>query len=317
MIVTDFTHNNIQEALMLARFNYEEERRHVPELPDIGSFPDLTEFADNNLGVAAFNDGRMLGFLCFYEPLDNAFTTTARGTFSPIHAHGVVYENRKIIYKRLYQAASEKLVREGVTSHSVALYAHDTQAISSFFNYGFGLRCIDAIRPMKEIDCLSSYQGYLFCELDPDERNRLLPLKNLLREHLGKSPTFMYCPPETETELERTHNYRQSRYFCAFLGDVPIAFLEIMDRGENFVCDDSSMKNICGAFCLSEHRGKGVYQALLNYVIATLKGEGYTRLGVDFESFNPTAYGFWQKYFKSYTHSVVRRIDENIIKARG
>ena len=39
----------------------------------------------------------------------------------------------------------------------------------------------------------------------------------------------------------------------------------------------------------------------------------YVRLGVDCESMNPTALGFWSKYFDAYTHSVVRRIDENAI----
>jgi len=34
---------------------------------------------------------------------------------------------------------------------------------------------------------------------------------------------------------------------------------------------------------------------------------------VDCESFNPTARGFWLKYFKEYTHSVVRRIDEKAV----
>ncbi len=38
--------------------------------------------------------------------------------------------------------------------------------------------------------------------------------------------------------------------------------------------------------------------------------EGFLRMGVDFESFNPTAYGFWLKHFTAYTYSVVRRVDE-------
>ena len=44
-----------------------------------------------------------------------------------------------------------------------------------------------------------------------------------------------------------------------------------------------------------------------------LKTQGYTRLGVDFESINQTAYGFWLKHFDAYTNSVVRRIDEHAI----
>lgn len=37
-------------------------------------------------------------FLCFYMPMENSFTTNARGTLSPIYAHGTVYENRALIY---------------------------------------------------------------------------------------------------------------------------------------------------------------------------------------------------------------------------
>jgi len=44
-----------------------------------------------------------------------------------------------------------------------------------------------------------------------------------------------------------------------------------------------------------------------------LKSLGYTRLGVDYESINPSGSGFWLKYFTAYTHSVVRRIDETAI----
>ena len=75
-------------------------------------------------------------------------------------------------------------------------------------------------------------------------------------------------------------------------------------------------RHIRGAYCLPEHRGKGLYQNLLNFTISVLKREGYTKLGVDFESFNPTARGFWLKYFTAYTNSVVRRIDERIIHLR-
>lgn len=102
--------------------------------------------------------------------------------------------------------------------------------------------------------------------------------------------------------------------FAAFQGNETIAFIEVTDGGENFATEVSSMKNICGAYCMPEFRSKGIMQNLLNFTISTLKTEGYTRLGVDFESLNPTAYGFWLKYFTAYTHSVVRRIDEQILE---
>ena len=70
------------------------------------------------------------------------------------------------------------------------------------------------------------------------------------------------------------------------------------------------MVNICGACMLQYH--EVVYTELLAFLLQTLKAEGYTRLGVDFESFNPTARGFWLRYFTPYTYSVARRIDERI-----
>jgi GNAT superfamily N-acetyltransferase len=70
------------------------------------------------------------------------------------------------------------------------------------------------------------------------------------------------------------------------------------------------MQNICGAFCLPVYRGKGIMQGLLNHVITQLKVDKVNSLGVDFESFNLSASGFWLKHFTAYIYSVTRRIDE-------
>ena len=104
------------------------------------------------------------------------------------------------------------------------------------------------------------------------------------------------------------------RYFVAKQDGKLCAFLKISASGETFAATGSTYRHIRGAYWLPEHRGKGVYQNLMNFAISMLKKEGYTRLGVNFESFNPTARGFWLKYFAAYTNSVVRRIDERIVR---
>jgi GNAT superfamily N-acetyltransferase len=70
------------------------------------------------------------------------------------------------------------------------------------------------------------------------------------------------------------------------------------------------MRNICGAYLTEEHRGSGVYRNLLALTLATLRREGVRRIGVDFETMNPTALGFWTKHFDRYTTSFARRIDD-------
>ena len=101
------------------------------------------------------------------------------------------------------------------------------------------------------------------------------------------------------------------RVFTAWRGEELAAYLEITSDGENFATEVSEMQNICGAYCMPMYRGQEVMQRLLNHVMETLKAEGYTRLGVDYESINPTARGFWTKYFESYTYSLTRRIVES------
>ena len=308
--IVDFSKNHIEDAVKIALMNYDEEKATVNELPQIDRLPDLECFADNGLGVAMYNNNDMLGFLCCYAPWNNAFNSTAKGTFSPIHAHGAILENRATIYKKLYQAAAEKWVRNGITYHAVGLYAHDDFATSAFFSYGFGLRCIDAIRPMMGINYAVCNESVTFDELVKSDVVKIRELRRLLSDHLSRSPCFMYSSPEVFQNWMKRAEARDSGIFIAKQGDKIIAFMEIKDDGENFATEVKNVQNICGAFCLPEYRGKGIAQSLLNYMISTLRAEGYDSLCVDFESFNPTASGFWLKYFIPYTNSVVRRIDE-------
>ena len=309
--------NHIEAAAMLALAEYFEEQNSVPILPP-GEYFDLfctmiSEMIVHNLGVAAFEDTELVGFFTCYKPWNNHFGTTM-GTFSPIHAHGAIKSNRKQIYSQLYQQAALKWVRAGILSHAVALYTHDAEAVDSFYWNGFGLRCVDAIRTVAPVTC-DEFPDYTFGELPIEEIGQIVPLKNLLIEHLRSTPMFLpffFCRDVHDVKQERER--RQSRYFVVRDRDKTIAFIEIMASGENFVCDNSKMVNICGAYMLPEYRRTGVFTKLLAVLLDKIRLDGYTLCGVDFESFNPTARGFWLKHFNAYTYSVVRRIDERIYR---
>jgi ribosomal protein S18 acetylase RimI-like enzyme len=311
--IVDFTRGHISEASALALAGYQEERVWVPVLPPVEAMPDLTFFADTGLGVAAFDSGHMTGFLCCVPPFENAFhTTDVRGVFSPMGTNAAIRENRATIYAALYQAAGEKWVRAGAFSHAVCLYAHDTDVQGQLFRYGFGLRCVDAIRPMTPIDC-TPCDGYDFAELQPQAFESVYPLWLLHDAHFRRSPTFMNRASPTPEGFLQDSLSEPARYFAARQGGTVAAFLKLSTSGETFITERADSRHITGACCLPEHRGKGVYQNLLSFVITTLQTEGVTWLGVDFESINPAAYGFWLKYFDAYTYGVVRRIDEKAV----
>lgn len=314
MIIKDFTIDHIEAATKIEGQNYEEERAFVPALPPVDTLPDLNPYAKNGLGVAAFEGGTMIGYLCSIPPFKNAFrSTSATGVFSPMGANGAIGENRVKVYARLYQAVGEKWVRAGASSHAVCLYAHDAEVQEQFFRYGFGLRCVDAIRIMDEI-ITTPCENYTFFELTPNEIMEVLPLENKLNESYINSPFFMSREKENEAEFLTTYEHFQSIYFTAKYEGQIVAFIRAELDGENFICGTPGYLHVKGAYCLPEHRGKGLNKQLLSMLIQKLKTKGYTRLGVDFESLNPTAYGFWPKYFDAYTHSVVRRIDEKVFE---
>lgn len=85
LIIRDFTEQYISDARALALDNYNEERAFVPALPSMDCVPDLKEFADNGLGVAAFENGVMVGILCCYNPWDGAFDSTVTVRVLCIH----------------------------------------------------------------------------------------------------------------------------------------------------------------------------------------------------------------------------------------
>ena len=314
--IVDFTAAHIGQAAKIAKQTYEQERGDVPALPSIDAVPGLASYAENGLGVAAFERDAMVGFLCAAGPFENAFgSTDAAGVFSPMGANAAIGEARAKTYALMYQAAGEKWARAGAASHGICLYAHDTEAQAQFFRYGFGLRCVDAIRGMEEL-AAPSCAGYDFTDLDPGELPQVLQLDYLLDAHMAASPTFILRPSDTLESWAAKIGRAQSILIVAKKHGLVVAYIRAEVDGETFLCDTPGYLHIKGALCLPEHRGKGLHQALLSLLLEKAKSQGYTRLGVDFESINPAAYGFWLKHFAAYTHGVVRRIDEHAITKR-
>lgn len=119
-----------------------------------------------------------------------------------------------------------------------------------FSQYGFGLRCVDAIRSMTPVKA-PMCEGFSFFEVPDLSRNRVEPLHRMLRAHFEKSPCFMKHTGPDHWLKEKT------RLFAAADTSDIVAYLETADTAENFVTEVPQIQNICGAFCLPAYRGKG------------------------------------------------------------
>ena len=72
------------------------------------------------------------------------------------------------------------------------------------------------------------------------------------------------------------------------------------------VVQDERTIAITGAYIRPAYRGRGLAPAILDAALRDYAGRGFERCSVDFESFNPEAAGFWLRYFKAVSYSVVR-----------
>jgi GNAT superfamily N-acetyltransferase len=226
-----------------------------------------------------------------------------------MHGNGTVAENRANIYARLYQAAGAKWAGIGAASHGVCLYAHDAEGLAQFFRYGFGMRTVDAVRGTDGI-AAPPCEGYTFLQPTPEELIEVYPLDKLLDNSYIDSPFFMFREPDSQDAFLEKAVQGRSIFFTAKYQGQAVACIRAEPDGETWIKDTPGYLHVNAAYCLPEHRGKGVSQKLLSLLVAKLKADGVTRLGVDFESFNPSGSGFWLKHFTAYTRGVVRGIGE-------
>lgn len=317
IIFEEFKNEYVSEATKLALSEFEQERKHIPDLPVKDYEKRISKLIDwlgkQPYGKVALVDGRLVGYILFAGPWDGFFGNV-KGVFSPLggSAFSLDCKNRGRLASQLLAAAAEDFVKDGVFSCALSRYAHDEETARSFVLNGFGIRCCDAVSEISQMDLPNLISDAVFEELSADKFSTVRHLQKGLHKHLAASPTF-FTSESFDDWFDEWIKRQDMRVFVARSGEEIIGFISTADEGENFITEHKEMKNICGAYFDEKHRGNGTAQGLLAYVQKILISEGVTHLGVDCETLNPTALNFWGKYFSPYTYSFARRIDERIL----
>lgn len=312
--------SHIEDAAKMVLDNYKEERKSVNILPLYENYMDIfcksiSGLLNNGIGVAAIHNGRLSGFLTGMAV--DSFKGLNRGIYCPIYAHAASNDDKRNIYQRMYEVIAEIWVKNGCLTHAVTMFAHDREAVDTWFWNGFGCRCVDAIRPLTPVSA-GALPEYTVKRVTADEADIIFLLEQEHSKYYSRSPLFMsvLSLPGKKNIVEwlrRDKNY----LWAAFDGNIPVAYMKVTPKGETFVGDDPEMLNICGAYSVESVRGKGVGALLLSHVINWLSENGYKRCGVDFEAFNRYGSRFWLKHFEPFTLSLVRRLDERILWANA
>lgn len=81
MEVVKFEKEHIKQAREIVISNYNEEKGHITVLPHVNTFPDLECFVTNELGVAALDGDKVIGFCAVMNRGIMLLTLWQRGSF--------------------------------------------------------------------------------------------------------------------------------------------------------------------------------------------------------------------------------------------
>ncbi len=194
------TEDHVNEAVDLVLNAYYEEKKAIQYLPE-DNYANVFKKRIKNLfgngsGIVAIFDKRIVGFLAGYEIKE--LWGKCKGIYCPVYGHGAINKKRREIYQQLYQKAAEIWVGNGITNHSITLYAQDTETIDTWFWLGFGLRCVDAIREVSLISKIN--RSIEIKKVKENDIPFLANVQNELHMYFRKSPIFM--PVQEENPID-------------------------------------------------------------------------------------------------------------------
>jgi len=313
--IVPFENCHINQALLLFEQAMERERKAVTLIPPFTDYVNsirnhLEKLVKIALGFALIQGSTLLGYILAY-PIPEFFGSQP-GVFVPEFGHGESEEHRSKIAQKLYLHASTAWVSLGKTSHAIAIFAHDKELLDSWFWQGFGLRCVNGIRKTSLVEQKQS--SYQLLKLDSSKLDLLADLHREHNRYYRQAPIFMPNADEDPVEDLKTWISEENRHIWVALDTFgqAVGYMRVQLQGESILSRHPMMMNITGAFVSPQNRESGCGRALLNAVETWQIENGYNLTGVDYESINPNASHFWNKFFTSYTLSLTRRIDERI-----
>lgn len=306
--------SDVNKALKLIVDNYEGIIKEIGYLPPVESYLDnlkakVKSLFKEGLGVSALYKGEYLGFLIGYKVKE--LFGSDKGIYIPLYGHGIVKNDKKRIYEKLYENAAEIWVKDNFFNHAITVPTFDKEVIQTFFWLGFGLRCIDAIKKIEMSDYNQEKSNISIKKASLQDLHLMSVLAKKDNLYYSRSPIFM--PSDGINYLEDLKEWLKKEdhhLWIALSEDKAVGYIRIEPEGETIISKHPQIMNITGAFVDENYRRKKIGLDLLNTVLNWLYRRDYKLCGVDFESINIIGRHFWIKHFTPYTYSLHRHIDD-------
>lgn len=315
--IKEMKEEHLNELMLLFENVYLKEKDHVKALPPYDLIKDMVDerfkwMLENHQGIVAYKGELLVGYMMYI--LGDELFGNQKCAFVPLFGHASTEEEQANIYRTLYLHASKNWLQNKRLSWVITSFEHNQDLEKFWFKNGFGQRCADAIATpeSKEVE----NQNVIIKKADS---KTLDDIADLHREHSAYYQQAPLCMPGDDgdafAELKEWFEEENHHLWIAYMNNQAVVYMRIKEKGESFITLVEDMVSVSSAYVDPKKRSLGIGSKLLrhvqNYIINDLKMKRY---GVDYESLNPLAYGFWEKHFTPFTKTLTRRVDEGILK---
>lgn len=305
----------LKEVVELAEHMYLMECNYVAELKmerkeELNRW--IKEAIKNQKGVVCINKGNVVGYMIYTKGFNEGDICWC---MVPVWGYGAIGDDRVKVMSKLFQKVADILCNNQKVHYEINVYAHDEEIVRLFSFLQFGIQCEEGIRNTEIV--ISGKLDVSIRELSKEEiQNRWSDIWSLvfrLIEHLRQSPVFY---PGTEFTEKIYKDYFMDHATHVYVAEEENCIIGLLDAnrdGNNFITNDARCYNVGDIFVIEGYRGKGIAKELLRYVNGTLKEKGIEQLWVEHGTANPNARGFWNKYFSTFSYTLVRDIDYSLL----
>ncbi|MBN1963771.1 MAG: GNAT family N-acetyltransferase [Anaerolineae bacterium] len=318
MQVIPFAERHVEDAAALVARRYARLRSVVPLLPehyeDPAALQPLVEsLTRHQTGVAAMDDGRLVGFLI--GMLLPEFRGR-RSIYSPEWGNAAAEDRSGEVYQRMYAALAEAWVSERCLAHYVSVFAHDRPGIEAWHWQSFGMMSVDAMRGVEPVSGKRLAANIETAPAALDDVGALVHLNAALKDYVRSAPIFLLDDHIWDrTAWEEYLHDAQNCVWLALSHGTPVAFMRIGPANPEacYVIRDPQTASITGAFTEAAYRSAGVATTLLNHLLDWARARGYERCAVDFEPMNVPGARFWLSHFQPFCFSMQRVVDDRLV----
>ncbi len=311
LVILPMGEAHVPEAAELFRAAYQRERRCSPLLPlePLGGVDALAAQLRQdvkNLGVAAVDGGRLIGYLCVSArfPFKGQSAALVRE-----HGHAAASRLEPSLFPELYAALGEILIRQGVQLHIVAHLSSDGGLKETLFQLGFGAFLTERLRDLAPVE------GAAEALIEPlDDPEELVALDIEHRRYYRQSPIFLTKDDSREAALARLREDRSSGRAVLVYRDhgKPSAYMSVgpcTGEQEGHLLLASNTAQVRSAYATPSVRGRGIGKALLQGCVDWARRGSYERLFVEHETANLAGSRFWARHFAPYLHFSMRYVE--------